>query len=272
MSTMSQNTTTSTITESTILTSYLLHPSPLPTVLPYSVFLNLVPTTYKNNPDHTDPLKRLYRDLQFQRAITVEHVRDNIERECGAKAVGLRARLARQIAIEEGDREAEAEEEVLRRKRRRVGLDYEGRDGEEAQIKEEDVSDEVDEFNDPLQLAAHQTLYDHASSLHPAAHVLPLLPNLDRDRSSSASAFHTKESLLGAMENASGSLEREIEELEAECARVRGSIAETVGGLSDLRYGRRHRDSEATEGGHQFADVLEAIGDFRELVRNKTTA
>lgn len=272
---MAHATSIPTITESSILNSYLLHPSPLPTILPYSAFLNLVPTSYRNNPDYGAPLKRLYRDLQFQRAITVEQVRDNIERECGPKAAGLRARLARQIAIEEGDREAEAEEELARRKRRRVTSvdrdEVDGEDVEDAQIKEEELSDSLDEFNDPLHLAAHQTLYDHPSSLHPAAHVLSVLLDVDRDRLGSASAFHTKASLLTAMENASGSLEGEIEDLEAECARVRARIAETVGGLSDLRYGKRQRDGEGVEQDHQFADVLEAVGEFRELVRDETT-
>jgi len=264
-----------TITESSILNSYLLHPSPLPTILPYSAFLSLVPTSYRNNPDYGAPLKRLYRDLQFQRAITVEQVRDNIDRECGPKAAGLRARLARQIAIEEGDREAEAEEELARRKRRRVSMmdrdEADGEDAEDARIKEEELSDSVDEFNDPLHLAAQQTLYDHPSSLYPAAHVLLVLPDLDRDRTASASAFHTRESLLTVMKNASGSLEGEIDDLEAECAKTRATIADTVGGLSDLRYGKRQRDSEGVEYGHQFAGVLEAVAEFRHLVQEKTT-
>ncbi|KAK5102416.1 hypothetical protein LTR70_000202 [Exophiala xenobiotica] len=230
---MAHTTGMPTITESSILNSYLLHPSPLPTIVPYSAFLNLVPTSYRNNPDLGPALKRLYRDLQSQRAITVEQVRDNIERECGLKAAGLRARLARQIAIEEGDREAEAEEEVARRKRRRVAIvdrdEVDGEGVEDAQIKEEGLSDSVDEFDDPLHLAAHQTLYDHPSSLHPAAHVLAVLPDLYQGRSGSASAFHMKASLFTAMENANGSLEGEIEDLEAECARVRARIAETGG-------------------------------------------
>ncbi len=215
----------------------------------------------------------MYRDLQFQRAITIEQVRDNIERECGTKAATLRARLVRQIAVEEGDREAEAEEEGSRRKRRRIDMDQKELDNEraehEAQMKEEDLSDSMDGFTNPLSLAAHQTLYDHPSSLHPAAHVLPLSNDLDQDRSGSASAFHTRKSLLSAMENASGSLDREIEELEAECARTREVIAETVGGLSDLRYGKRQRESEGNEGGHQFGELLEAVEEFRKLVRRR---
>lgn len=264
-----------TITESSILNSYLLHPSTLPTILPYSAFLNLIPTSYRNNPDYGVSLQHLYRDLQFQRGITVEQVRDNIERECGSRAAGLRARLARQIAIEEGDRQAEAEEESARRKRRRVAIvDRDEADVEEvedADVKEEELSDSVDEFNDPLRLAAHQTLYDHPSSLHPAAHALPVLSDLDRDGSGSASVFHTKASLLTAMENASVSLKREIEDLEAECARAKAGISETIGGLSDLRYGRRQTDGEGVEHDHQFADALEAVHEFRELVRDKTT-
>ncbi|KAK5944165.1 hypothetical protein PMZ80_003446 [Knufia obscura] len=263
-----------TITESTILQSYLLHPSPLPTILPYSAFLTQVPTSYRD-PEYASSLKRLYRDLQFRRAITVEQVRDNIERECGPRAATLRAKLARQIAIDEGDREADAEEEASRRKRRRIATNAERLDGEEAedaQIKEEELSDGIDEFTDSRYLAAHQTLYDHQSSLHPAAHVLPLASGLDHIRSSSASAFHTKESLLSAIENATESLEREIEGLEAECANTREQISETVGGLSDLRYGKRHRESEDEEGGHQFGDVLEAIGEFRDVMKEKITA
>lgn len=49
--------------------------------------------------------------------------------------------------------------------------------------------------------------------------------------------YHSAASLLRAMESAAASLQREIADLEKEAAAVMAGMRETVGGLSDLRYG-----------------------------------
>ena len=87
--------------ESQILYSYLLHPSPLPTILPYKTFLNLLPKSSAHLANsHPTGLSRLYRDLQFQRAITIDDIRRRIDSEC-LRSNTLTARLKRQIAREE---------------------------------------------------------------------------------------------------------------------------------------------------------------------------
>lgn len=265
------------ITESQILTSYLLPPSPLPTIIPYSTFLTLIPTTYRNNPEHAPAIKRLYRDLQFQRDITLSQVQENIERECGGPAATLRASLARRIAIEEGE-----VEDGRRRKRRRVQRrgsgtesedeDQEGSDSdEERSVKEEELSSSDDEFSDPLRLQAQQAFYDDPSRGHPAAHVLPLPADMvaERVKLEGKSKFHTRESLLAAMENAAQSLDSEIVELEAQYERLKGDVKETVGGLSDLRYGRvtRRNDEVVGDTGGEYKDVLDALAQFRSSLK-----
>lgn len=277
---MPHSTDLSPITESQILTSYLLPPAPLPTILPYSSsFLPLVPATYRNNPDYASTLKRLYRDLQFQRSITIEQVRDSIERECGVKAATLKVKLARRIALEEGEAKFGNSdgEEGGRRKRRKVN-EQETRNDEDTEtegvaVKDEDsIYSSDDELTNPLHLTAQQTMYDHPSGLHPASQALPVLPELlgQQMRFSGGSAFHTKTSLLLAMEEASRCLDREIADLEAECSRMKAGVGETVGGLSDLRYGKRQ--SDGNDGAEEYSDVLGAVEQFSDVIRAKTAA
>ena len=89
--------------ESQILASYLLHPSPLPTILSYKSFLALLPSKLPSSQQNSSQLRRLYHDLQFQRDILVDDVRRRIEGECH-RSVGLTARLSRQIRQEEGNK------------------------------------------------------------------------------------------------------------------------------------------------------------------------
>lgn len=267
------NTTLPPITESQILTSYLLPPSPLPTITPYSAFLTLVPATYRNNPEYASAIKCLYRDLQFQRDITLSQVQENIERECGERATTLRASLARRIAIEEGEVEEERER---KRKRQRVQREVSGAErenqgvdesDEDQIVKEEELSSSEDELFNPLRLQAQQTFYDDPSRVHPAAQVLPLPGDMlaERVKLEGKSKFHTRESLLAAMENAAQSLDSEVAELEAECERLKGDVKETVGGLSDLKYGRasRKNDEEGSDTGGEYKDVLDDLAQFR---------
>lgn len=56
------------------------------------------------------------------------------------------------------------------------------------------------------------------------------------------STFHSRSSLLNAMESAIVSLEAEIRELDREAVGIMEGMKETVGGLSDLRYGKLAND------------------------------
>lgn len=243
------------ITESSILTTYLLTPSTLPTILPYSTFKTLAKKANSTLNDSSD-LRRLYRDFQFQRDITLDQVRDAIERESTVRAAILKTQLARRLAIEEG----EADENQRPRKRRRVD------DEEQGRSSDDELSSSDDEFSNPTLIAAQKAIYYHPDSSHPAAHVMPAEGEVLQRKllMASRSAYHTRESLLREMEQASRSVDEEIAELEAECGILSSGIKETVGSLSDLRYGRRQSGDE--EGAEAYKEVLEAIEQFRSVV------
>lgn len=241
------------ISETSILTNFLLGPSTFPNIISYSAFKELAKHVSVSLKDSSD-LRRLYRELQFQRDITLDQVRDAIERESTLQAANLKIRLAKQIAIEDGE-----VGEGKPRKRRRFDNGESGSD--------DDSSSSDDLFDDPVLIAAQKTMYHHPDSSHPASRVMPMSgENLQRNlRIAPRSAYHTKESLLREMAAASRSVEGEIAELEAECERLNGSITETVGGLSDLRYGKRQSAGE--EGVEMYKEVLDAIEQFRGVVR-----
>ncbi|KAM0240477.1 hypothetical protein ACHAPO_002375 [Fusarium lateritium] len=58
------------------------------------------------------------------------------------------------------------------------------------------------------------------------------------DASGAASAKHTLNSVIPELEGAAGALEAEIEKLQEEEAALLESVQQTVGALSDLRYGK----------------------------------
>ncbi|OAP59616.1 hypothetical protein AYL99_06914 [Fonsecaea erecta] len=204
--------------ESEILTSYLLHPSPLPTILPYKSFLALLPPSASSARLHPTELKRLYRELQFQRDIVIDDVRRRIDDEC-RRSVELTARLGRQIMREEGLKRG--------RKRKRTGVD----DNENAdEAADSDVDDEEEE-----------THFDTA--LHngqPLGNTLPT-PTTKHN--------HSTKTLLAAMATAGDDLVAEIADLEFQIDVLRQQSQDTVGNLSDLRYGRF-----ATAGGRMSGD------------------
>lgn len=255
------------ITESEILLSYLLPPAPLSTILPYKAFLNLVPATYRNSQDYREDVNRLYRDLQAQRSTIIDQVRLNIDRECGLssmKAATLRARLAQQIMVEEGEDEHDQDEHEneARRKRRRIDS-HSSEDEDES----DGIEDKHNEFTDPVLLAAQRAMYEDLEDLHSAAHVLPV--ELEQQvQSDPTSTFHTRDSLLRVMDEAGHSLNIEVEELEAECERIKAGIAETVGMLSDLRYGQRQSGGEIDDA-NAFTEPLSALEQFGSLLRSK---
>lgn len=182
-----------------ILTSYLLHPSPLPTILPYARFQSLVP---KSSIIHSTELKRLYRDLQFQRDITIDDVRRRIESEC-RRSVALQARLTRSLRRETGT------------KRKREDHD----EDDNANIPQDTDSDSDPDQSIKLDNALHGPL---GNTLQPQT----------------KTHNHNSSSLLLSMKTATRDLASEIATLEAELKGLQQVCGERVGGLSDLRYGR----------------------------------
>ncbi|RMZ82482.1 hypothetical protein DV737_g2021, partial [Chaetothyriales sp. CBS 132003] len=164
-------------TEESLLTGYLLPPSSLPTIIPFSTFVNYHKPGASNsnssasasiNPATAQALKKFYRDLQFQRQIDVD----------------TRA------------------------------LD--------------------------------------ATFFGPNGAVLPA-----RSR-----RYHTTASLLAAMESSIHDLEREIADLDQQSDKILGEMHETVGELSDLRYGKSGGEYRGVE-----AEVVDALKEFTNVVK-----
>lgn len=248
------------ITEQDILTTYLLTPSSLQTLLPYSTFLQtIVPPTLRKNPAYSSALRAIYRDFTVQRALTVDRVREAIEKQAGAGSITLRADLIRRLVLEAGGR-------GCKRERRRKGSGRRRRDevvnttvdepesdvdsgsgsGSESESHEEYIRQSRLERTS---FVTEQVMADDPLSVHPAAHVLPCQSATSRRRPRSQlleqqlqdkydRRFHTEDSLLEAMKRAENSVKQENDELDAEVQRVLGGIKEVIGGLSDLRYGK----------------------------------
>ena len=191
--------------EAQILTSYLLHPSPLSTILSYTQFQALVP---KAATAHPTELKRLYRDLQFQRDITVDDVRRRIETEC-RRSISLQARLARNLRRETGT------------KRKRAKEDDEHR---EDPAPSHEIAEEADSDSDPDRSVKIDTAMNGAlgNTLQPQT----------------KNHNHTSKSLLSSLATAAEDLESEVASLEAKLTELKHECEERVGGLSDLRYGK----------------------------------
>jgi centromere-localized protein 2 len=77
-------------TESQILTTHLTLPAELPTIISLQDFTNFFPKSVRGNPQ----IKSLYRDLQHQRSLTIDRVKQNIEAEVKA-SVRTRKELVR---------------------------------------------------------------------------------------------------------------------------------------------------------------------------------
>ncbi|QSZ33394.1 hypothetical protein DSL72_002982 [Monilinia vaccinii-corymbosi] len=154
-------------TEHKILTHFLLPPAPLPAIITLHSFSALFPRALQSSPQ----IRTLYRDLQHQRAHTVDSVTAEIERE-----VRRGAAMARAVA-----------------QRRR-------QDARVLPLQDDEV--DVERANLPT---------SHPHSLH---------------------------SIIPALSAAVEDLEDEIQRLDAEAEELLAEMQGTVGGLSDLRYGR----------------------------------
>ncbi|MCJ1356745.1 MAG: hypothetical protein MMC33_006740 [Icmadophila ericetorum] len=93
--------------ESILLTTFLLPPAPLPTILTLKKFTDLFPKTHRQNPQ----IKFLYRELQHARALEIDEVKRNIAREVKKGEAQMRevARVRRES--ERGEIESREEEE-----------------------------------------------------------------------------------------------------------------------------------------------------------------
>ncbi|KIW72799.1 hypothetical protein PV04_00971 [Phialophora macrospora] len=246
--------------ESQILHSYLLHPSPLPTILPYHSFLTLLPKNASSlQTTHATELKRLYRDLQFQRAVIVDDVRRRIESEC-TRSVSLTAQLARKVRREEHLKQQYQQQQKQQRNRKRKRGPEDKREREHDDTSDDD---ETDTAVPPIDIDIQTDTALHGGIPLSNTLVHPTGP------SKKHSPYHDGVSLLRAMETATRDLNSEIADLEAEIAALRGVCEETVGGLSDLRYGRFGRVSGS--GGEKVVEdeVLAALEEFKERLAGR---
>jgi centromere-localized protein 2 len=74
---------------------------------------------------------------------------------------------------------------------------------------------------------------------------------------------HNLRSILPDMDSAANDMEQEIQKLEEEEAALLESVKQTVGGMSDLRYGRLANPKLRDE-------VLNGLNDFQEVCKRKT--
>lgn len=184
-----------------MLTSYLLEPASLPTILPYAQFLALFPTQHRSNPQ----IKLLYRDLQFLRTVDMDVVQKNIAAEC-KQGDHMKVEMLRQL---------------------------------QADVKRQDKSSDEREVEMDMQL------FGPAGSLS------------RRDR------WHTMDSLLREMEHGCQQLEAEAHYAEVEAEEILRHMKETVGALSDLRYGKFAKSPSMEVGGME-GEVVKALKGLEE--------
>ncbi|KFY11275.1 hypothetical protein V492_04544, partial [Pseudogymnoascus sp. VKM F-4246] len=89
-------------TESQILSSFLIPPSPLPVVLPPTAFAALFPSS---TPQAS--IAHLYRLLSYQRALLTDAVKKDIEDEARRGVVQRRAVVKTRRAMERGEDDEE---------------------------------------------------------------------------------------------------------------------------------------------------------------------
>lgn len=111
-------------TESTILTSFLLAPAALPTIIPLSVFASYFQSADRTS--STPEIKRLYRSLQQRRALLTDAVAANIDREVnnGASQRRAIARARAQEKMENGIGNGEDEEVIIERAVRTFDISF----------------------------------------------------------------------------------------------------------------------------------------------------
>ena len=288
-----------TFTESQILTRYLLPPSSLPTIIPYNTFLSFLPPSLSNSISTDPPLssavRKLYNDLHFQRTITLDIVSSNVEREC-RRSGALKAKLAQSL-----QRELVASGYVRGVKRKRQHEDKEAKSAESAPVRaesndeleeEQEIEDSEDERNPSDTSSPHSTDRDrepptttsrqrsntppphhsHNPLLSPRTALIDhaLLGPFGSTLPSTVQRYHSTTSLLQSMSTAITDLESEITSIDSDSDAILEQMEETVGSLSDLRYGKFARLSGG--GGEQDgleASVVVALKDVTAKINGK---
>ena len=274
-------------TEPTLLSRYLLPPSSLSTIIPYSTFLSLLPSTLRstatNNPksDTAILLKRLYQDLQFQRDVDIDNVRQNIQRECARSEV-VRGRLRREVREELGENvDADGHGGEKKTKKRKRGAENEHEEDEEDQLSIPSDDEERSTLSNPHPAPATGTTaasttdppqsdttrnYDtltnpletHIDTLFSGPRGLAApLPTSTHPTPTAQQKYHTTSTLLRSLQQSIASINAEIADLDNQSAKVLESMKETVGGMSDLRYGKFARLSAAGGEGSEEENGLE---------------
>ena len=100
-------------TEASILSNFLLLPAPLHTIITLHKFTELFPRPQRSNPQ----IKLLYRELQYQRGLQTDEIKENIAQE-----------------VKEGSRQ---QKEVARARRKTERHETEGIDGREIDMEME---------------------------------------------------------------------------------------------------------------------------------------
>lgn len=178
-------------TEAKILSTFLLTPSPLPTIITLKAFTALFPSSPQSSPQ----IRALYRDLQYQRALVVDTVAHAVAAE-----------------VKRGNTQ------------RRIVARSRARGEKQAQDDEVDIEETV--FIPPPPLLPSARAIANSSQLFGSTE------NLATYRP------HTLYSVVPALEEATALVEDEIQRLDDEAERLLEEIQGTVGGLSDLRYGK----------------------------------
>jgi centromere-localized protein 2 len=107
-------------TEATILSTFLLPPAPLPSIISLKAFTELFPRSQQSSPQ----IRTLYRDLQHQRAQITDAVAHNIATETKRGNAQRRAlvKARRAAAREEQDDEVDIESAVSTATLRNQGI------------------------------------------------------------------------------------------------------------------------------------------------------
>ncbi|ERS99259.1 centromere-localized protein 2 [Sporothrix schenckii 1099-18] len=188
-------------TEASILEQFLLAPSQLPTIISLDDFTALFPRTLQSSPQ----VRALYRDLQRQRSALVDAVAADIDDEVA------KGRLLRRYAVRARLR-AEAQEDV-------AGDD-------ELQI-EHFVASSAPDGGDGITAGT-----DTGTATTTGAGAAR------GGRGSGGPSSHSLTSIVPELDDAIRDLEAEIQQLDEEEARLTAAVQQSVGNLSDLRYGR----------------------------------
>ena len=292
-----------TFTESQILTRYLLPPSSLPTIIPYNTFLSLLPpglsSSISSDPALSSAVRKLYNDLHFQRTITLDIISSNIEREC-ARSSTLKAKLAQSLQRE---LVASGHARGVKRKRQNEGEKANGAESARVRVEdkeeleeEEEIEDSEDErkssnsslpHSEPDSTDRHSqppttiprqrsntppSHHSHNPLLSPRTALIDhaLLGPFGSTLPSTVQRYHSTTSLLQSMSTAITDLESEITSIDSDSDAILEQMEETVGSLSDLRYGKFARLSGG--GGEQDgleASVVVALKDVTAKINGK---